>query len=148
MNRIQKVDGHYITRHGINTTMGVRCQHGVVDGDKPLSETGPRCQACCKYWYPELKQVYWDPNTNIRAHCRDCGETLHIVSRVYEESLQPLCYAHTAPRGCPRDAYVVSGFEKNFWNSMNWREGVRIDIRDYERVSTTVSKKSLLSLQM
>ena len=134
MRRIRKVGDHYVTRHGINTTMGVRCKHGVVDGDKPLSETGPRCQACREYWYPDFHEVSWDPGVS-RPHCRDCGESLHAVSRVYldYDGLQPLCYAHATPQGCPRDSYVVPGFEKNFWGSADWLESVRIDIRNYER---------------
>lgn len=136
MSYIREVDGHYITREGVNSTMGVRCPHLVVDGDKPLGESGPRCLKCREDWYPEMRQVHWDPEVNIRAHCKNCGEILYHVNRSYGEGLEPMCYAHTAPRGCPHDAYVVEGFEKNFWGSSDWLEATRIDIRDFERAKS------------
>jgi DNA-directed RNA polymerase subunit RPC12/RpoP len=96
-----------------------RCPHLVVDGDKPIAKTGPRCAECKKAWYSNPPAYKGGGNT-----CPYCGEELHRTYSPGPDGYFPHTWAHEAPRGCPRSEFPVEGYEEKFgfygWG--NWEE--------------------------
>jgi len=110
------VNGELRSEVGIRVMVSGRCEHGVVDGDKPFLQTGPRCGMCREGWYANESGKPW----NRTATCPSCGEKLHISYKPTSEGYVAHCWSHGAGSiWCKRSAYVIRGEEANY-NFYGW----------------------------
>lgn len=129
MPYIRIIEGVQCSETGIPLEMGIRCAHGVVDGDKPLAQSGPRCLECRKTWYPTIRMADYGRGLKEYRFCSSCGEDLHITyfpTRVEsygpegqylgsKQGYEPGRWSHgDSGYGCKHSGYPVDGFEKNY----------------------------------
>jgi len=111
--RMRLVDGELCSSVGIRVMVSARCPHGVVDGDKPFAQTGPRCDMCRESWY-----ALESPRTPLRwreAYCPDCGAELHITYKPTDDGNVIQCWSHAAGSiWCTRSAFPVRDYEQHF----------------------------------
>lgn len=138
--RIIERAGKYFTRSGVQLAPGARCPHLVVDGDKPLTASGPRCDTCRAGWNPVFRKVDRGRGLEENTYCPTCNEWLYVSHGSFaktdslgnsEQAYEPQCWTHSAPRSCPLNTFPVEGYEENYW--VNWAWATAIDLRDHKR---------------
>lgn len=121
--KLRVIDGVQCSELGIVLEANVRCSHGVVDGDKPIGQHGPRCAACLSKWSPVMKMRDYGRGSEEHAYCPTCGESLHITYSPASNRSQaylPLCWSHNASSlGCPRATFPVDSYEERY-NGYGW----------------------------
>lgn len=134
MPSIRIIEGVQCSETGVPLESGIRCPHGVVDGNKPIAQSGPRCLQCRKEWRPAVAKEDLGSGLRDSHFCPTCGERLHITYfpktveeydaegkwRGSKQVYVPGCWSHEAPNlGCVRSAFPVEGYEEHY-NSYGW----------------------------
>lgn len=110
---IEIINGLPYTRPGVCMLSGVRCPHGVVDGDKPLTAAGPRCKTCLATWQPISRPSDHYKN-QMDYFCNECGEELHTVYSSRSGKTKARFLAHDTPIGCSITDYPIPGNEHEY----------------------------------
>jgi len=133
MADLRLIDGVPCSELGIALELGVPCAHGVLDGDKPLAQSGPRCLQCRVAWYPHTRSSKLRDTVRETVHCPRCGERLNLIYGMalkivrdssgratgYRESFAPLHWAHSRASDCARSELPVVGYEDSY-RSNGW----------------------------